>query len=203
MLERMRAAHVADVARIHATSWGPHEISVKLGPAYQRMFYGSVVRSPYAFGYVYTDGGRVVGYATGFSQYEKFNNETKYRGLPRLLLVLGLAVLRRRLSLADLRNLLDDSRKLRKLRYPEHHLGALALAEEYKGTPIGREAITSTINAVVDEFRQLGFAGCWGVCDDRNAPMKRYLVRLGFAEVDQVEYPDKRVVVFEQAFASA
>jgi len=203
MLERMRPEHVGEVARIHATSWGAHEISVKLGPAYQRMFYRSVVRSPYAFGYVFTNDGRVVGYATGFSEYEKFNAATKYRGLPRLLFILGTAFLRRRITLKDVRNLLDDARKLRKLRHPGHHLGALALDGAYKGTSVGREAITATINAVVEEFRRLGYAGCWGVCDDRNVPMKKYLVRLGFDEVDQVDYPDKRVIVFEMTFASA
>jgi hypothetical protein len=39
------------------------------------------------------------------------------------------------------------------------------------------------------------------VCDDRNVPMKKYLLRLGFDEVDRVEFPDKAVVVFERIFA--
>ncbi len=77
---------------------------------------------------------------------------------------------------------------------------ALVLSNEYKGTPSGKEAITLAIRAVLDEFAARGYPGCWGICDAQNMPMRKYLLKLGFEEVDIVDFIDKSVVLYEKPF---
>jgi RimJ/RimL family protein N-acetyltransferase len=198
MLQRMGAEHLDEICEIHRTSWGENEVSVKLGAGYIRVFYAGVVSSPHAFGYVYLHDGKVVGYASGFADYPAFNTEFRNRNLLRLGMTAALRMATGRLRVGDLRDLLDDHRKLAKLRHPRHHWGAMALANPYKGTDLGRAAVLGTVNAVFDELAARGCPSVWGACDDRNVPMKKYLHKLGFAEVDAVPFRTRTIRVYEK-----
>lgn len=198
MLQRMTAAHVPQICEIHRSSWGANEVSVKLGMPYLRRFYSALVSSPHAFGFVFLEGDRIVGYASGFPEYEAFNAELKSRHRVALGVLAVARILTGRLSVGDLRDLMADGRKLRKLRYPRHHWGAMALDNAYKGTPTGRQAVLATVNGVFDELARRGCPGVWGACDDRNVPMKKYLEKLGFGEVEAVPFSTRTIRVYEK-----
>jgi len=200
MLRKMTLADVPEVVAIHESSWAPYEISVKLGSEYLCLFYNNVVQSPHSFGYVYVSDDKLIGYATGFYDYHAFNKSVQRRMWFRLGIILLKRLFARRIGLADIMNLLNDEKKLRKAKYPKHHLGALALANEYKGTPVGREAITRTIGGVLTELESKGYPGCWGLCDFQNMPMRKYLLKLGFEEVDIIDFIGKTVVLYERPF---
>lgn len=201
MIKKMGIEHIEQVARIHVTSWAPYEISVKLGEAFlKRCFYSSVVISPVAFGYVYVDHGKVAAYATGFYKYEEFNRSA----LKRNIFYLAALILRRlfsgRVKPSDLLDMLRDNRKLRKLRFPQHHLGALALSNEHKESSNTQDIMIETIGSVLAELEERGCGGCWGACDERNKPMRLTLSSLGFKQVDTITYASKVTTVFETIF---
>lgn len=199
MIEKMRIEHVKEVAKIHATSWSNYEISVKLGEEFlNRCFYSSIVNSHIAFGYVYIDNGKVIGYATGFYKYEEFNRSTLRKNFFYLITLLLKRLLTRRMKVVDLLNMLRDNRKLRKLQFPEHQLGALALSNEHKGTAKGTEIMIATIESVLADLESRGCRGCWGVCDERNKPMQILFLSLGFKQVDTVSFTSKVVTLFEK-----
>jgi hypothetical protein len=200
MLREMRWVDVSQVADIHESSWSEDEISVKLGHNYLQLFYQNIVQLPYSFGYVYVKGGRVIGYATGFYDYQNFNRSFRNKILYRLLLIVIKHLLTRKIGLADLINLLKDEKKLRNANYPKHHLGALALANEYKKADTGKTAITETMVTVLNELKSKGCPGCWGLCDARNMPMRKHLLGLGFEESDEIEFIGKSVVLYEKTF---
>jgi hypothetical protein len=196
----MRLDDVQQVVDIHRSSWKKAEISVKLGSNFLKAFYENVVESPYSFGFVAVDNHRILSYATGFYGYSAFNNFLKRKIFLKLILILLIKLLSLKMSLADMLNLLNDGKKLRKAHFPRHHLGALALANEVKRTDRGKVAITLTINAVLDEFKRKGYPGCSGVCDDENMPMKNYFLKLGFEKIDTIKFIGKNVVLFEKTF---
>lgn len=196
----MRLEHIESVAVIHETSWSPHEISVKLGAEYLKLFYSNIVESQHSFGYVFIVDGRVVGYATGFYDYHAFNESMLNRFRLRIASILIKRLFSRKIGWADISNLRNDSRKLRRASYPQHHLGALALSNNYKKTRLGKEAITSTIGAVLRKLEEKGYPGCWGLCDFTNMPMRKYLLKLGFAEIDTIAFIGKSVVLYEKTF---
>lgn len=200
MLREMRLADVSQIVDIHESSWSKYEISVKFGSDYLQLFYQNVVHSPYSFGYVYVEYGKVIGYATGFHDYHSFNRSFRNTILFRLLVILIIRLFARKIWLADIINLLKDEKKLRNAKYPKYHLGALALANEYKEADTGKIAITQTISAVLSELKSRGYPGCWGLCDVQNIPMKKYLLKLGFEEADQIEFIGKKVVLYEKTF---
>ena len=200
MLREMRWVDVSQVIDIHESSWSEDEISVKLGRDYLKLFYQNVVQLRYSFGYVYVKSGRVIGYATGFYDYHNFNRSFRRNILSRLLLIVIRRLLTRKIELTDLINLLKDEKKLRNAKYPKHHLGALALANEHKKTDTGKTAITETMVAVLNELKSKGYPGCWGLCDARNMPMRKYLLGLGFEETDEIEFIGRSVVLYEKTF---
>jgi len=200
MLRQMKLTDVPQVIEIHESSWSKDEISVKLGFNYLQSFYQNVVRSPYSFGYIYVDYGRVIGYATGFYDYYSFNRSFRNSALFNLLCIVTRQLLGRKIWLTDLINLVMDDKKLHNAKYPKHHLGALALDNEYKGTDTGKAAITQTIGAVLSELKGKGYPGCWGLCDVQNIPMRKYLINLGFEETDIVKFIGKSVVLYEKTF---
>lgn len=202
MLEKMRLDHVESVAKIHQTSWHPREISIKLGPEYLDLFYKNIVTSPYSFGYVYVNDNKVIAYATGFYDYHAYNRAFQTKEKTRLGLILFKRMLAFKIGIADILNLFNDDRKLRKARYPHHHLGALALSNDFKGAPLGKEAITAVIEGVVNELENKNYSGCWGLCDFENMPMRRYLLKLGFEEADTIVFIGKSVVLYEKTFPS-
>jgi RimJ/RimL family protein N-acetyltransferase len=170
---------------------------------YLRRFYAELARSPHGFTWVYEAGGEIVGYASGFPDYDAFNAALKRRHRAALGALALWRMATGKLSPADLRDLLDDGRKLRRVRWPRHHWGAMAVANAYKGTPLGRQAVLATVNAVFDELGRRGCPGVWGACDDRNVPMKKYLQKLGFAEVEAVPFRTRTIRVYEKALAAA
>jgi len=200
MLREMELTDLPQVVEIHESSWSRHEISVKLGFNYLQLFYQNVVRSPYSFGYVYVENGRVIGYATGFYDYYSFNRSFRNSALLHLLVILVRRLAAGRIWLVDIINLLMDDKKLRNAKYPKYHLGALALGNEYKGTDTGKIAITQTTGAVLDTLKRKGYPGCWGLCDVENIPMRKYLLKLRFEETDEVKFIGKSVVLYEKTF---
>lgn len=200
MIRMMTRTDIEQISHIHETSWSPSELSVKLGKSYLRMFYGHIVESPHAFGFVCVADGKIAGYATGFYDYHEFNSSLKQINFFRLLMLIMAKTLMFKLKPTDIINLFSDDKKLVKAKYPNYHLGALALSNDFKGTPTGKTAITSTINAVLNHLAEKGFPGCWGLCDFENMPMRKYLLKLGFDEIDTIAMISKKVVLYEKTF---
>lgn len=197
-LRRMTPEHIPRICEIHRASWGANEVSAKLGEQYLRLFYGRVVSSRHSFGFVYLADGKMVGYASAFHDYARFNAELRSSHTVSL----GIIALRRlvagSLSVGDLRDLFADAAKVRKVRHPSKHWGATALANEYKRTRLGKEAIAHLMAAVCGELRSGGAGGVWCACDDRNYLMKQYLLRMGFDQVDTVPFLTRTIRVYEK-----
>jgi hypothetical protein len=200
MLREMKLTDIPQVVEIHKSSWSRDEISVKLGFIYLQLFYQNIVQSQYSFGYVYVENGSVFGYASGFYDYQSFNKSFRNRAFLHLLVILARRLSTRKICLTDIKNLWKDNNKLRNAKYPKYHLGALAVANEYKGSDTGKIAITQTIGAVLNELKRKGLPGCWGLCDVQNIPMRKYLLRFGFEEADRITFIGKRVVLYEKTF---
>jgi hypothetical protein len=107
-----------------------------------------------------------------------------------------------RLSFADIFNILHDSKKLKKIRFPDVHWGAAALSNEYKGTPLGKKAFRLTVNAVFNDLEQAGCGGCWGPCDIDNIAMAKWLIKLGFNKVDMVHFRGRTILIYEKFFSN-
>jgi hypothetical protein len=200
MLRPIQAEDIPAVVDIHLSTWRPEELSVKLGADFIRLFYTQVVDSPHAFGFVSEQDGKPIAYAVGFSDYTAFNAGLKRRAFVRLGSIALRAWLGRRITIADLQNLIGDDQKLRNLRYPNYHLGALALAKDYQGTPTGKGAIGAAVGAVLDEFVRRGLPGCWGSCDADNILMRLSLSRFGFEPSARVDMMGKSIILFEKTF---
>jgi RimJ/RimL family protein N-acetyltransferase len=194
----LEAKHVPEVTEIHMSSWASNEVSVILGKAFVARFYHTVAQSPAAFGYVCVVDHQVIAYATGFWDYDRFLADL-LRGHWGFLLraVIG-TVLAGRLRLADLHQIRVAHHHQKRLTYPRYHQNGLALRNEYKHTPLGRQAVTAVIQRVLETFRQAGAPGCWGRTDTRNIPMRTYYLKLGFTEVNMPGCGNARYVFFEK-----
>jgi hypothetical protein len=200
MLKNMEISEIDQIVSIHESSWDKHEISVKLGSGILRSFYRYVLDSQYSFAFVYSENERVVGYATGFFDYQKFNNSFRKMNWISLIAIIIDRFFKKQINWADILNLLIDAKKLRSTKFPKHHLGALGLANEYKGTEAGKKAIQESIGAVLNHLKINGCPGCWGLCDVQNFPMRKYLLKLGFEEIDKIQLIRKKVVLFDKTF---
>lgn len=201
MLRKMSLTDVLSLTQIHLSSWDENEMSVKLGSDYVRLFYHHVVISPHSFGYVYLDGEQIAGYATGFYDYGIFNRTFRNQHLFQILFILTKGLIAGKITLLDMLAIIIDDKKLRKAKHPKYHLGALGLANPYKRTRFGKTAITQTMVAVLDELKNRRYSGCWGICDFKNTPMRKYLLKLGFSEVDIVKIVNRSVVLYEIKFS--
>jgi ribosomal protein S18 acetylase RimI-like enzyme len=196
----MNSADVAAVADLHIASWAAHELSVKLGVKFLRRFYATVVSDPDSFGRVCERDGMILGYAVGFHDYLGFNRRFSSDNRFFLAGVLVSALLQSKMSIADVRRLVCDARKTKKAQFKQWHLGALAIDARIKRTELGSLAIRMAIGAVLDELRRRGARGCAAVCDEVNVPVQRLFQRMGFSIVETIDYEDRSVVLFEQAF---
>lgn len=192
------SSDVAELAEIHATSWDAQELSVKLGRPYLRSFYRSVVEYENAFCIVAGEPGAITGYACGFFDYEGFSNWFRNRHFALLSGLLAVRVLTGRLSVGEVVDSFRYSAALKRLSDPKFHLGALALRNDLKGTPVGASAIKATIGRVLVDLEARGAHSYWGVCDVRNIPMCRYLVKLGFEEIDRPKLKTRALALFER-----
>ncbi len=191
---------VQQIVNIHLSSWAANEFSVKMGREFLNILYAEIVASPLAFTVVWDDNGTIAGYASGFARYADFNAKLRRRHFPALIRITLMALLIGRMSFGDVINQLCDDRKTRKTRFPDHHWGAMALANQLKGTPRGREVADAVIDGVFERLRAMGCPGIWGLCDERNIPMRKYLERLEFTEVETIRFIGKRVVLYEHEF---
>ncbi len=66
--------------------------------------------------------------------------------------------------------------------------------------PVNRMLAFCT-NAVLDELDAKGHPGCSVSCDKKNIPLQKYLVKLGFDEIDTVALIGKHVVLYEKDFS--
>ena len=200
MLEKMNYQHIVEVISIHQSSWSKNEISRKLGGKYLHLFYANVVSCPHSFAYVYSVGGKVIAYACGFYDYPSFNHSFLRKTFLSTVLIFLRRLMRGKITWVDILNLHYDNRKFRKSRYPKQHLGALALCNEYKGTNEGRRAIMDAMAEVLNELEKKKFSGCGAVCDEKNIPMRKYFMELGFCERDRIPFKGKSVVLYEKEF---
>ena len=197
MIRQMTTNDLKQVVDIHQSSWSSKELSVKLGPEFLNLLYSQVIKSPVAFGYVYDVDGRIHGYAVGYHDCKAYNASLSKL---RLMTILIKQILHSKITLNDIINLLSEDQKNRNLKYPLHQLGALALANQFKGTEAGKTAITGVMNAVLEELAKV-HPGCFAVCDEENLPMRKYFLKLGFKEVDIIPLAGKNIVTYEITFA--
>ena len=141
MIRKMTFTDVHEVSEIHMSSWDKNILLTKLGLKFVRdCFYGPLVKSKYGFGFVSVKEGRIIGYATGFSNFPAFIKNNPNMNLGRLIALWRFLTLK--ISLNDILDVMSEGVKYRKLRDPKFQLSAVALRNEYKGTSQGRAAIT-------------------------------------------------------------
>jgi len=198
MIRLMNEADVESIVGIHLNSWSADELSVKLGQSFVRRLYTHVVEADSAFGYVYEKEGKIIGYAVGYHDYHAFNQAFDTFSL--LPLVLS-RFLTGRLKISDIINGLSEQKKFRKAQFANHHLGALALSPSYKHTPLGKEAITGVLEAVIEEFIRQNYLGCSLVCDEKNIPLRKYLDRLQFELIDTIPLIGRTMTYYERVLA--
>jgi RimJ/RimL family protein N-acetyltransferase len=199
-LRRMTLADVPAIVEIHCSSWPPSEISVKLGPRFVERFYSAIAESSHAFTYLVEKEGRIVAYSSGFLRYRNFNRSFVRSNLLFMAWIVLHQLLAGRFSIADLFNMVTDSRKQRKLRFPDVHWGMAALANEYKGTSLGKGSFSMAVQAVFRDLKKAGQPGVWGPCDSKNIAMERWLIGLGFERVDRIRCFGRDILVFEKVF---
>ena len=66
------------------------------------------------------------------------------------------------------------------------------MRDEYKGTCYKRTK--ATINKVLNDLKE-NCSGCHGKCNEENIPMRKYLEKLGFNEVEKIEMHDKNFTI--------
>ena len=200
MIVKLNNIFLDKITNIHLKSWEKYEISIKLGEKIIRQFYSNVINSDFAFCYIYLDGDHIVGYATGFNDYIKFNNYFNKGAYLQNSFLVFRKLLFLELSLYDLINIINKNRIMENLCFPNHHLGAFALSNEYKKTSIGKFAITSTINQVLEKLEKQFCNGCWSVCDERNIPVIKIHDKFNFKKVRTVNFIKKNLLVYEKSF---
>jgi len=199
-LMKLNEKHVKEISDIHLTSWSKNEISVILGKRYVNSFYRSIAESSLAFGYIYEINNRIIAYATGFWDYYRFFDEFKKSNSYVITKLLFIRIITRKLRLKEIYNMYFDNLNYKHLKYFKYHLNSLALRNEYKSTPLGREAILSVIENVINTFKNGGAEGCWGRTDFRNKRMCSYYMKLGFTQVKNEEKNRSRYLIFEKKF---
>lgn len=197
MIRRMNHNDIATIVNIHLDSWNPKELSVKLGREFLNVFYKQVVEHPSALSYVYEENSKILGYAVGYSNYEAFNSDIDRLKLMPILLR---QFLKGSIKLSDIINLLLDGKKMKHSQYPNQHVGALALANEYKKTKIGKYAIGSVIREIITDLAST-YSGASAVCDETNMPMRKTFLHLGFEEVAIIPLFQKKVVMYDMKFS--
>lgn len=195
--------HVHSVSKIHLESWAPYEISVKLGLRYLEAFYSNVVNDFNSFGYIFIHENDIIAYAVGFNNYIKFGQNFKKQHLFSLLYYCFISILKIKLNIFDILNIIDDNQKLVFLEYPKYHLGALAINKKYMKTALGKKAAVECIRVVIEHLRNAGYPSCWGCCDERNISMQKILVnKFGFVNKGTHKQKGRDTVMFEKYFTT-
>lgn len=195
----MEIKDIEAVAALHINSLAEYEFSVKLGEKFLRDgFYYSCVKSDLAIGYVYEVENRLIAFAVGFWNYTNFNKNLRQSKRILLAKEFAKAWFQGRIGLADFKDLWNH--QLEKATSYDAHLGAFALAEDYKRTPVGALAILNLCNAILKAFEKRGLDGCWGVTDQRNLPTQKVLQKLHFSFVRAIDLPSKTVFLYERHF---
>lgn len=199
MINNLELRHVKEVSKIHFYSWNKKEFSVKLGQRFIELFYTHVCLSDSAFGQVFIENNKVIAYACGFYDLKKFQTTLMRNFFLRLTLIVLTSFFKSRLTLLDIKNNFFSAKTTKKSSYPNQHLGALAVRDEYKGTQEGRTAVKATINKVLNDLNE-NYPGCHGICNEENIPMRKYLEKLGFYKVEKIDMQDKKILLFDLNF---
>ena len=199
MLRKMTTKDIDQITRIHMSSWSQDDFLTKLGQQFlQKCFYKRIVESDNAFGYIYCEGNKILGYASGFTDYPTFRLNIMRSPLSLVLAFWQLLIFR--LSWEDILSALTDSQKSRHIKNPKYQFGAIALRREYKGTVARRKIVRKIFQAVLDEFVKRNAPSVWGVTSKNNVPMARYFEKFGFDLVDEIKTLNRTVVVFEKTY---
>lgn len=199
MIRKMTPDDVDELTEIHLSSWAKNIPLTKLGKKFLHdCFYGQLVRSKYSFGFVSTKSGRIIGYATGFSNYPAFIHKNPKKILGGLIALWKFITFQ--ISWKDILDAANEEVKFKKLRDPKFMLGALALRNEYKGTPQGKVAITACIKKVLAECKRRRAKSVWCVTHKQNIPMQKYLYRLDFEFIEEIKLKGRAELVFEKIY---
>lgn len=199
MIRKMTLADVDEISKIHISSWDKKILLTKLGLRFVRdCFYGPLVESKYGFGFVAVKNKKIIGYATGFSNFPAFVRDNPKMLLARLIALWKLITFK--VSLNDILDAMNEEVKYKRLRDPKFQLSAVALRNEYKGTPEGRVAIRKCLNAVLAECRRRRAKSVWGDTYKENVPMQKYFYKLGFYLVEEIKLRGRVMEVFEKVF---
>ena len=199
MIRKMTPRDIDEISEIHMSSWDKNILLTKLGAKFVHdCFYQPLVRSKDAFGFVAVKGNRIIGYATGFSNFPAFVKNNPKKNLGRLIALWKLITFK--ISLNDILDAMNEEIKYKHLRDPKFQLSAVALRNEYKGTPEGRAAVTKCLNAVLRECRRRRAKSVWGDTYKENIPMQKYFYKLGFSLVEEIKLRGRAMQIFEKVF---
>lgn len=195
----MTPSDVEEISQIHMSSWDKRILLTKMGFRFVRdCFYEPLVRSRYGFGFVAVKDKRIIGYATGFSNFPAFVKSNPNMLLGRLIALWRLITFK--VSINDLLDAMNEGVKYRKLRDPKFQLSAVALRNEYKGTPEGKVVVTKCLEAVLRECKKRHAKYVWGDTYKENIPMQKYFYKLGFLLVEEIKLRGRVMQIFEKAF---
>lgn len=187
---RIRKARPEDsqaVAALHARQipWG---LLSRLGEGFVASFYSTMFHSPLGFGFLAEDGERLVGFATGVTDWRQF-----YREFLRGHLGMAVRALASGLGQGRWRRLLETSRYAASDNLPPAELVSIALDPETRGGGIGGELV----QRVLDEFSARGVEAVRVTAGSTNAPANRLYERSGFRLLGNIEiHPGETAAVY-------
>ncbi len=196
MLRKLELFDIEQIVELHYKSFGENELSIKLGKEFIRIFYESILNSGYSFGYVYVIENKIIAFAMGINDYERFNAYFKSNNLYNILKLIILKLFTFSISINTILNAIIDGKKYTKLRMSNCHLGALGKDLEFEDILVSKKAIRECVGKVIDTFLSSDMNFCWSVCDKSNVGMIKLHYELGFALINEVKQFGRTISVF-------
>lgn len=189
MIVPMSRGHVAAVVEVHQQSF-PSFFLTFLGPRFLRLLYTSIVESPQGVGFVYAEGGQVLGFVAGVANPSGFYSSLIRRRLPAFMMAACTAALRRPSIIARL---------FRALTYPSQTpagnssatLMSIGTRPDCQGRGVGK----LLVEAFLGEMRGRGVRSVNLTTDrDNNDAINLFYRKLGFSWVRSYTTPENRAM---------
>jgi ribosomal protein S18 acetylase RimI-like enzyme len=187
---RIRKAQPEDsraIAALHARQipWG---LLSRLGEEFVGNFYEALFRSPFGFGFLAEENGRLLGFATGVVDWRPF-----YKTFLRSRLGLAVRALISGLGEGRWRRLLETSRYAASDGLPPAELVSIALEPDARGSGVGKDLV----HCVLEEFSARRVNAVRVTAGSTNAPANRLYERAGFRLYGNVEiHPGETAAVY-------
>ena len=156
MIVPLQGTHLPEVVDLHLGSF-PEDFVTGLGRGFlERVFYAWFLIHPAGFGFVWEEGGRLLGYVVGSLDVRSFYGAMFKRRFLRIVLYGFSSFLRRPWHLGRFIEVALALRRSGELPYPAD-LAYIAVEPEVRGRGIGKRLV----QVLLDHVRASGVEGCW------------------------------------------